>query len=419
MNTNIEEQIIGTFIQFPDLLQDQPFQVQPAWFSDQRLSRIITTIQQMQLDGRTVDLLLLASECQRLQYADIDIIYLNKLMSSVETTTHLQDHLALLQQSWMQRQAATIGSQLQSLGNKPIVEAIQLAEDALYALGEAGLLRDTTQIASDVDATIHRIEEASKNRRAITGVSSGFPNLDAKLLGFQPTDLLILAARPSQGKTALGISFARRIAMNNIPVAFFSLEMGREQIINRLLMQEAGLPGEMIRSGVVNDIDRELIYTKGDTMRTWPIYLDDTPSLSVQQLRQKCRRLVRKQGVKLVIVDYLQLLTTSALNRSATRENEVSSISRSLKCLAKELRVPILALAQLNREPEKAAEVREPRLSDLRESGAIEQDADIVMMLHKPKTAVDNERELIIAKHRNGATGSVLLHFHAPTACFS
>jgi len=419
MTTNIEEQIVGTVLQYPDLLQDPPLPVQAAWFSNARLGRIVALMQQMQQDGRPVDLLLLAHECAQRQMADINIVYLSQLTAAVASTTHFTDYLHLLHSQWMQRQAAAIGSQLQSIGDQPVEAAIQQAEDALYALGDSSITIDTVPIAADIDATQHRIEEASKNKKSIIGISSGFSKLDEKLLGFQPTDLLILAARPSQGKTALGVSFARLIAKQKIPVAFFSLEMGREQIINRLLMQESGLAGELVRSGVMTEFDKNTAFNTSDAMRAWPIWLDDTPSLSVQMLRQKCRKLVRKQGVRVIIVDYLQLLTTTAINRTSTRENEVSAISRALKCLAKELHIPIIAMAQLNREPERAAEVREPRLSDLRESGAIEQDADIVMMLHKPKEALDNERELIIAKHRNGATGSVLLHFNAPTACFT
>lgn len=419
MTTNIEEQIVGTVLQYPDLLQDPPIPLQPAWFSNARLGRIVALMQQMQQDGRSVDMLLLYHECQQHHYTDIDLVGLSQLAAAVTSTTHFTDYLYLLHSQWMQRQAAQIGAQLQVPGDKPVEEAIQQAEDALYALGDSSITTDTIPIAADIDATQHRIIEASASQKALIGISSGFDNLDKKLLGFQPTDLLILAARPSQGKTALGVSFARLIAKQHIPVAFFSLEMGREQIINRLLMQESGLAGEVVRSGVMTEFDKNTALNTSDTMRAWPIWLDDTPSLSVQMLRQKSRKLVRKQGVRVIIVDYLQLLTTTAVNRTSTRENEVSAISRALKCLAKELHVPIIALAQLNREPERAAEVREPRLSDLRESGAIEQDADIVMMLHKPKTATNDERELIIAKHRNGATGSVLLHFHAPTASFN
>ncbi len=425
-NIDIENNIAGTMVLHPEWMQDLPIQLQPEWFTDTRLSRIVATILHMQSEGRAVDLLLLLDECKRRQYTDIDALYLSQLTTQVASTAYLYEHLQILQQAWLARKAAEVGQSLTLLANndtpsdgKDIHQHLQEAEDALYHLSEAGMTRETMTIEADVDAAQMRIEEASKNKQPIRGVCSGFWNVDAKLLGFHPTDLLILAARPAQGKTALAISFIRLIAMNRIPVAMFSLEMGREQIINRLLMQQTGLPGEVVRQGMMNDEQQRRVQEAAAIIRQWPIYLDDTPSINLVQLRQKSRQLVRKEGVQVIFVDYLQLMAANLTNRNASRENEVASISRGLKCLAKELKVPIIALSQLNRAPEQAAEVREPRLADLRESGAIEQDADVVMMIHQPKTAVGNERMLIIAKHRNGATGDVLLHFDKPTAMFS
>jgi len=416
--TDIEQSVIGTLIQYPEWLQDLPIHPQPEWFTQPALRLILQTMQHLQAEGRHVDLLILAQEFHRMGQSELTPLYLTQLVSEAAGSAYITDHLALLQTAWMEREAARIGESLRvPKADTDIHTRLREAEDALYALGESGLQREATLITDDMDATLHRIDEASQTGQPITGVPTGFAALDRLLLGLQPTDLLILAARPGQGKTALGVSMTRQMMQQHIPVAFFSLEMGREQIVNRLLMQETDLAGEVVRSGVMDSEQQARVHEAAERMRSWPLYLDDTPSLCVQQLRQKARKLVRKCGVKVVIVDYLQLLTAS-LGKNATRENEVSSISRGLKCLAKELRVPVLALSQLNREPERAAEVREPRLSDLRESGAIEQDADVVMMLHRPRTALEGERELIVAKHRNGATGHVLLHFDAPRARF-
>ena len=415
----LEEQVVGTILTYPDWLPDLPLQAE--WITDPKLRTILMTITRMQNEGKAVDLLLLAKQ---LPDGMTWLGDLAALQAKVTTSIHIHEHIAMLREMWLQRELIAIGQRLAQLPNSSttqltINDLILQTEDELYRLGESGIQHEATLVAEDVDEAVERVRKACETKTAVTGIPTGFAQLDKMLLGLQPTDLIIIAARPSVGKTALAVSMAKNITNSpKTAVAVFSLEMGREQICNRLLMQLSGIRGETVRGGVMSPLEQQNLLQAADTLRTMPIYIDDTPSLSVSQLRTKARKLVRRNGVRLIIVDYLQLMTAT-VSKNANRENEVSAVSRALKCLAKELHVPIVALAQLNREGERGMERREPRLSDLRESGAIEQDADIVMLLHEPKTALEGERELIIAKHRNGATGSVLLHFDKPTAMFS
>lgn len=419
-NTDIEFNVAGSLLVFPDLWHDLELDLQPEWFTDIRCSHLIRTIRDMQEKGQVLDTMLIAHSLQSQGIKDCDALWIAEMMQRSSGTAHLKEQTNLLRSLWMERQLNAIGRELSAdlpADAPDISERIQQLQDRLYLLTEQNMQREATQLAPDVDAAVERIRHASETGQPLTGLPTGFRRMDELLLGLQASDLIIIAARPSQGKTALAVSLMRQMAAH-APVAFFSLEMGREQIVNRLLMQVTGIAGEKIRMGVLSPDEQAVLHRCADRVRTMPVYIDDTPSLPVAQLRQKARKLVRRNKVGVIIVDYLQLMSAS-LGKSATRENEVSAISRALKCLAKELKVPVVALAQLNREPERASEVREPRLSDLRESGAIEQDADVVIMLHKPKTALGGERELIIAKHRNGATGHLLLQWDAPTANFS
>lgn len=413
----IEASVVGMLLTYAHIEEDAPVKLTDEFFTDMRYRTIYGIVHQLSAEGRSSDVFVVSAELQRTGRLENPIGLLMQLSQQSCSRTRFADHVLLLHQAWMERRMAEIAADLTNPGERNAQDVMEQAQNALFSLGESALLREATPIADDILEAQQRIAAASAEGLPYTGIISGFHQLDKLTLGFQPTDLIILAARPSQGKTALAVSLTRNIAQHT-SVAFFSLEMGRQQIANRLIMQASGLAGEKVRKGVLSADEQTALLPALDQLKSLPIYLDDTPSLSVQQLRLKARKLVRRQGVKLIVVDYLQLMT-AGVAKNATRENEVSAISRALKCIAKELNVPILALAQLNREMERGAEGREPRLSDLRESGAIEQDADIVMMLHKPRTSLDaTERELILAKHRNGATGHVLLHFQASTAEF-
>ena len=274
------------------------------------------------------------------------------------------------------------------------------------------------------------LEKAANQKEGLSGLRTGFHDLDKITSGWQNSDLIIIAARPAMGKTAFVLSMAKNMAVNfNIPVALFSLEMSNVQLVNRLIVNVCEIPGDKIKSGQLENYEWEQLDFKIKELYDAPIYVDDTPSLSIFELRTKARRLVREHDVKAIIIDYLQLMNASGMN-FGSREQEVSTISRSLKGLAKELNIPIIALSQLNRgvESRQGAEGKRPQLADLRESGAIEQDADMVCFIHRPEyyKITEDERgnsliglaEIIIAKHRNGAVGDVRLRFKSEFAKF-
>ena len=268
-----------------------------------------------------------------------------------------------------------------------------------------------------------KIEEIS-NKEGLSGIPSGFDKLDKLTSGWQPSDLIIVAARPGMGKTALTLSMARNIAVNsNIPVAFFSLEMSSVQLITRLISSETGLSSEKLRTGKLEKHEWEQLNVKVKGLEKAPLFIDDTPSLSIFDLRAKARRLASQHGIRLIVIDYLQLMTAGGTQKGGNREQEISTISRNLKALAKELDVPVIALSQLSRAVETRGGSKRPLLSDLRESGAIEQDADIVSFIYRPeyykieewddeeRSPTQGQAEFIVAKHRNGGLDNIRLKF--------
>jgi len=260
--------------------------------------------------------------------------------------------------------------------------------------------------------TFYKIEELYKNKGQLTGIPSGFPDLDLKTAGFQPSDFILVAARPSMGKTSFALNIAQNAALlTGLPVAIFSLEMSKEQLVNRLICSTANIDSQKLRTGNLDEDDWMKLAAAMTPLSKAPIYIDDTPGIGVMDIRAKCRRLKLEKGLGLVMIDYLQLM--QGRGRAENRQQEISEISRSLKSLARELNVPVITLSQLSRAPEARSDHR-PILSDLRESGAIEQDADIVMFLYRDDyyhkdSEKKNIAEVIIAKHRNGPTGVVEL----------
>ena len=297
------------------------------------------------------------------------------------------------------------------------------AEGKLFEISQQNMKKDYTQINPVIAEAYDLIQKAAARTDGLSGLESGFTKLDKMTSGWQNSDLIIIAARPAMGKTAFVLSMAKNIAVNfRNPVALFSLEMSNVQLVNRLISNVCEIPSEKIKSGQLADYEWQQLDYKLRDLLDAPLYVDDTPSLSVFELRTKARRLVREHGVKIIIIDYLQLMNASGMS-FGSRQEEVSTISRSLKGLAKELNIPIIALSQLNRgvENREGEEGKRPQLSDLRESGAIEQDADMVCFIHRPEyykiyTSADGSdlrgmAEIIIAKHRNGAVGDVRLRF--------
>ena len=293
----------------------------------------------------------------------------------------------------------------------------------MYDVTQGNLKRSAETAQNLVIQAKKRIEEIA-NKEGLSGIPSGFDKLDKLTSGWQPSDLIIVAARPGMGKTALTLSMARNIAVNsNIPVAFFSLEMSSVQLITRLISSETGLSSEKLRTGRLEKHEWEQLNVKVKSLESAPLFIDDSPSLSIFALRAKARRLASQHGIRLIVIDYLQLMTAGGSQKGGNREQEISTISRNLKALAKELNVPVIALSQLSRAVETRGGSKRPILSDLRESGAIEQDADIVSFIYRPEYYKidewdDDERsptagqaEFIVAKHRNGGLDSIRLKF--------
>ena len=352
--------------------------------------------------------------------------YLIELSQKVSSSAHIEFHSRIILQKFIQRKLISISNDIIEDSydeTSDVFDLLDKAESKIYDISQRNLKNDTQSAEDLVLAAKKKIEEISK-KEGLSGIASGFGEIDRLTSGWQPSDLIIVAARPGMGKTAFTLSMARNITVeNNIPVAFFSLEMSAIQLITRLISSETGLNSEKLRTGKLEKFEWELLNVKVTNLENAPLYIDDTPSLSIFELRAKARRLSSQFGIKLIVVDYLQLMTLGSSQKTGNREQEISTISRNLKALAKELDIPIIALSQLSRAVELRGGTKRPILSDLRESGAIEQDADIVSFLYRPEYYKidewdDEERspalgqaEFIVAKHRNGGLSSIKLKF--------
>jgi len=352
--------------------------------------------------------------------------YLIELSHKVSSSAHIEFHSRIILQKFIQRKLISISNDIIEDSydeTSDVFDLLDKAESKIYDISQRNLKKNTQSAEDLVLAAKKKIEEISK-KEGLSGIASGFGEIDRLTSGWQPSDLIIVAARPGMGKTAFTLSMARNITVeNNIPVAFFSLEMSAIQLITRLISSETGLNSEKLRTGKLEKFEWQLLNVKVTNLENAPLYIDDTPSLSIFELRAKARRLSSQYGIKLIVVDYLQLMTLGSSQKSGNREQEISTISRNLKALAKELDIPIIALSQLSRAVELRGGTKRPILSDLRESGAIEQDADIVSFLYRPEYYKidewdDEERspalgqaEFIVAKHRNGGLSSIKLKF--------
>ncbi|MCB0372719.1 MAG: replicative DNA helicase [Muricauda sp.] len=352
--------------------------------------------------------------------------YLIKLTQKVASSAHIEFHARIILQKYIQRSLIKISSEIieEAYGDATdVFDLLDNAEAKLYEVTQGNLKRSAETAQNLVIQAKKKIEEIS-NKEGLSGIPSGFDKLDRLTSGWQPSDLIIVAARPGMGKTALTLSMARNIAVNSdIPVAFFSLEMSSVQLITRLISSETGLSSEKLRTGKLEKHEWEQLNVKVKALEKAPLFIDDTPSLSIFDLRAKARRLASQHKIRLIIIDYLQLMTAGGSQKGGNREQEISTISRNLKALAKELDVPVIALSQLSRAVETRGGSKRPILSDLRESGAIEQDADIVSFIYRPeyykidewddeeRTPTQGQAEFIVAKHRNGGLDNIRLKF--------
>ena len=428
---DVEEAVLGAMMIEPNCVPDVLERLTAGCFYKEANRKIFSAISALTKDHEPVDIFTVAEALKRT--GDMETVggpyYLSLLSSKVGAAAHVDYHVNILLQKHIQRELITISAEVQrdSFDDSiPVDDLLNNAQQKLFELAERNMKRETLPVQDVLKDTVAEIEANQDRTDGLSGVPSGFTGIDKVTLGWQESDLVIIAARPSMGKTAFVLTMARNMAVDHhIPVAFFSLEMSSKQLVKRLLVSETGLSSEKIRGGK-RLLDYELVqlHERIKDLSAAPLFIDDTPSISIYELRSKVRRLVRNAGVKLIIIDYLQLMTGPPELRGM-REQEVSNISRSLKAIAKEMSIPVIALSQLSRDVEKRGGNKIPQLSDLRESGAIEQDADIVMFIHRPdyygtedEGAVPGQAQIIIAKHRNGSTDVVPMIFRKNEARF-
>ena len=397
-------------------------------FYEPRNQKIFTAIRTLNMNENPVDIMSVTEELKKEGTLE-DVggpAYIIELSSHVASSAHIEYHARILAQKFLARQLISFASNIETKAFDETVdvnELMQEAEGSLFELSQRNMKKDYVQIDPVITKAVEILQKASANSGGLTGVPTGFAKLDEKTSGWQSSDLVIIAGRPAMGKTSFALSLAKNIAVDHqIPIAFFSLEMNNVQLVNRLISNVCEIPGNKMLNGQLSPDEWERLDKNIRRLQGAPLYIDDTAGLSIFELRTKARRLVREKGVKIIMIDYLQLMNASGM-RFGSRQEEVSKISQSLKGLAKELDIPILALSQLNRtvENREGLDGKRPQLSDLRESGAIEQDADMVLFVHRPEYyhILEDDKgndlrgmaQIIIAKHRKGATGDVLLKF--------
>ena len=436
----LEEAILGALMIDREALTIVSDLLTPEAFYTAAHQTIYQAIMRLHERQNPVDLLTVTEELRKC--GELDGVggsyYLVELTNRVASAANIEYHSRIILQKHIQRQIIATGTKMVKEGFEDTIDcfdALQNAEQGLFAITQNTLSRSTTKAGSIAFSTFKRIEQNVLKARTgdgITGKPSGIAQVDALTGGWHDSDLVILAARPGMGKTGFALSAAINAASRRIPVAFFSLEMANEQLVMRMMAMLGEISGQKMRDGKLSDDELMALAGTADQLENLPIYLDDTPAISILEMRAKCRRLKRQHGIQLVIVDYLQLMTLSPggmENKNANREQEVSGISRALKGLAKELNVPVIALSQLSRAVETRGGAKRPQLSDLRDSGAVEQDADIVSFIYRPEYygILENEAgeslegiaEIIFAKNRHGDTDTVKVKFEKQFTRFS
>ena len=405
--------------------------ITPDSFYDRKHQLIYEAIRDLAVEDKPFDVLSVKAQLEKKgTFKDAgQMVYLADLIREATGSAGIRYHAEVIAEKYIKRQLITASSEVQTKAFDETVDSKQLldsAQDNLYKISERSQRTEYTQINPIISRVYQSIEEAAKLRGKLSGVPTLFHKIDKITGGWQKSDLIIIAARPAMGKTAFALSMARNIAVSQrVPMAFFSLEMSNDQLVKRLISNVCEIEAEKLRSGDLQPYEWTQLDAKITELNDAPLYVDDTSSLSIFELRTKARRLVQEHHVQIIMIDYLQLMTASGSGiRFGNRQEEVSHISRSLKALAKDLNVPVISLSQVNREVTKreGEEAKRPQLSDLRESGAIEQDADIVCFLHRPEyykiyQSADNTQdyrgkaEFIFAKHRNGSLDIVHLKF--------
>lgn len=425
--TDLEEAVLGAMMLERDAVTAVIDILQPKVFYKESHQKIFAAIQRLFGRSEPVDILTVTNELKN--EGELEIVggpyYITMLTSRIASAANVEYHARIVLQKHIQRELISISSEIIKDAFEDTTDVFDLldkAESNLFSVSESNLRRSVEDMQSLVKQARDEIIAAKDSDTHLRGVPTGFTDIDRITNGFQKSDLIILAARPSMGKTALALSMARNMAIDfNKPVAFFSLEMSAVQLVTRLISSESELRSDKLKRGDLAPHEWEQLDSKIQRLIEAKLFIDDTPALTIFELRAKCRRLKQQHDIQMVFVDYLQLMAGGGDSRG-NREQEISQISRSLKALAKELNIPVLALSQLSRAVEnRPGTSKRPILSDLRESGAIEQDADIVQFIYRPEyykidefedgTSTHRIAELIIAKHRNGSVGDVRLKF--------
>jgi replicative DNA helicase len=421
-NLDAERSLLGAVLIDEEVLADISEHVSPKDFYDKRHALVYGGMMRLYEKHKPVDLLTLTDELKKKD--ELDVIggsaFLTELTNYVPTAAHAEAYAEIVAQTAVRRRLIKASGEIAEMGfddDTTTQELLEKAEAELFSVSDQSLKQDLTSIEQILTESFDRMEELHRNKGALRGIPTGYRDLDNMTAGLQRSDLIILAARPAMGKTTLVTNLAYNVAtIAKQPVLFFSLEMSKEQLVDRMLADASGVDSWNIRTGNLSDEDFSKLSEAMGEMAEAPIFIDDTPGLSVLEMRTKGRRAAHDAPLGLIIVDYLQLMQGSGRD-NGNRVQEVSEISRGLKLIARELNVPLIALSQLSRSVENRTP-QIPQLADLRESGSIEQDADIVSFIYRPgyyepdNPEVENITELIIAKHRNGPVGKVELFFH-------
>jgi replicative DNA helicase len=422
-----EQAVLSAMLMDQDAVLRATEHVDDTMFYAERHRRIFRAMIAIAERGGVVDPLTLSEELARRGELEASggKDYVGFLVDVVPTAANIEYHAQIVKEKALRRRLIEVSTTIVQEAYESQLTGYELLDDAeqrIFMVAQARAREGFTRIKELLWPTMERIEALQHGGKTITGVASGFADLDELTSGFQPADLVIVAARPSMGKTAFTLNIAQHAAIEDqVPVAFFSLEMSKESLVQRMLTAEARIDAQRLRKGMLRDDDFPRLARAAGILSSAPVWIDDTPGITLLEMRSKARRLKADAGIKMVVVDYLQLMQGPA--HSESRQQEVSMISRGLKALAKELSVPVIALSQLSRAPEqRTGEHKRPQLSDLRESGAIEQDADLIMFLYRQEmydgpvdkdgNSLEGKAEVIIGKQRNGPTGVVNLHFH-------
>lgn len=396
-------------------------------FYSKQYSIIFEAMVELHTEGKPIDLITLQ---EKLREKDVppeisSLEFMKDLLMVVPTSANIKQYVQIVSEKATLRRLIRLNEEIAGncyAGNESLEIILDDTEKRIFEICQNRNTSDFVPIREVVANTMHKIELASRNRGSVTGIATGFIDLDYRTAGMQPSDLVLIAARPSMGKTAFVLNIAQHVAFKlNKAVAIFSLEMSKEQLVNRMLSLESKVSGQNIRTGQLSDTEWEKLAETAGIIGQSNLMIDDTPGITIAELRSKCRKFKLERGLDIIIIDYLQLM--SGGGRSESRQQEISEISRSLKAIARELNVPVLALSQLSRAVEQRPDHR-PMLSDLRESGAIEQDADVVMFIYRDdyynkETEKPGVAEIIIAKQRNGPIGTVELAWLADYTKFA